>query len=48
MDSWALMFLGTLDKAGITVNAFMKYVDDINIVYRMLPWVHIGWVTTWR
>ena len=37
MDHWAAMFLNALEKAGITVKAFMKYVDDINIVTEYVP-----------
>ena len=34
MDRWATIFLSRLDKAGLTINDFMKYVDDINIVMK--------------
>ena len=32
MDRWAREFLGRLDRAGLSINAFMKYIDDLNLV----------------
>ena len=36
MDKWACEFLARLDRAGVTVSAFMKYVDNVNVVLQML------------
>ena len=36
MDAWARQFLRKLDMAGVKLWAFIKYVDDINIVLNMV------------
>ena len=36
MDRWALSFLSKLDKAGVTIWAMVKYVDDISIMIAKL------------
>ena len=36
MDTWACKFLFKLDTAGMRIFAFMKYVDDVNVVMRRL------------
>ena len=32
MDAWSKQFLKKLMEAGFDINAFMKYVDDVNII----------------
>ena len=45
MDAWAGMFLMKLDRVGFRIFAFMKYVDDINIIIRRLK-LGFRWVNS--
>ena len=36
MDAWACSFLLKLDKVRMRIFAFMKYVDNVNVVMRRL------------
>ena len=36
MDSWAKTFMATLDRAGMELQLFIKYVDDVNLITRKL------------
>ena len=40
MDHWASLFLCSLQDSGVKVWAFMKYVNDVNIV---LDIIGMGW-----
>ena len=54
MDHWVMMFLKGLQDSDIKVWAFMKYVDDVNIVVDIVAegwrWVNgnLEWEEHWQ
>ena len=36
MDKWARVFLQRLQKAGIPLEVFLKYVDDVNLALTVI------------